>query len=268
MSEPGRNLPGFQELQLSFTAHIRNPELHPVPDGIEPRRMRIYTELLYNNIESFLAGTFPVTKRIFQSAGWSGLPWQQLAREFIHRHGSESPYFLEISQEFLEFVSTHPIREQFPWLLEFLHYEWVEMALGVNDTPWPLDGYDPDGSLLGHVRVSPLIWPLVYRYPVQDIGPQHLPVSAPAVSAPAQPTYLVVYRRSDDKVRFMASNAMTHRLLALLLEGLSGTAALMQVGEELNISSQVMREQGTAALLRLRELEILLGAVIAPVDLM
>ncbi len=223
--------------------------------------MRIYTELFYNNIESFLANSFPVTKRIFLDPEWSGLPWKQLAREFIHRHGSASPYFLEISQEFLEFVSTHPIHEQFPWLLEFLHYEWVEMALGVNDTPWPLAGYDREGSLLGDVLVSPLIWPLAYRYPVQGIGPQHLPTSVPT-----QPTYLVVYRRSDDKVRFMASNAMTHRLLELLQEGSSGEAALMQVGEELNISSQVIREQGEAALLRLLGLEILLGAAVAPVD--
>ena len=261
MSEPGLNLPGFQELQLSFTAHIRNPELHPVPSGIEARRMRIYAELFYNNIESFLANAFPVTKRIFLDPGWSGMPWRQLAREFIHQHGSETPYFLEISQEFLEFVSTHPIHEAFPWLLEFLHYEWVEMALGVNDTPWPINGFDPDGSLLGKVVVSPLIWPLAYRYPVQDIGPEHLPLSVPA-----QPTYLVVYRRSDDKVRFMVSNAMTHRLLELLQEGLSGEAALMRVGEELDISSQVIREQGEAALLRLREMEILLGTAVAPID--
>lgn len=261
MAERGRNQPGFQELQLSFTAHIRNPALHPVPDGIEARRMRIYAELFYNNIESFLAGAFPVTKRIFLNPGWSGMPWRVLAREFIHQHGSETPYFLEISQEFLEFVSTHPIHEQFPWLLEFLHYEWVELALGVNDTPWPTTGFDPDGSLLGEVVVSPLIWPLAYRYPVQDIGPEHLPSSAPG-----QPVYLVVYRRSDDKVRFMVSNAMTHRLLELLQAGVSGEAALIQVALELGISSQVSREQGEAALLRLREMEILLGAAAGPVD--
>lgn len=261
MSEPGRNLPGFQELQLSFSAHIRNPELHPVPEGIEARRMRIYTELFYNNIESFLANTFPVTRRIFLDHAWSGLPWRQLVREFIHRHGSQTPYFLEISQEFLEFVSGHPVSQVFPWLLELLHYEWVEMALGVNDTEWPLAGYDPTGSLLGPVLVSPLIWPLAYRYPVQEIGPQHLPTSPPAT-----PTYLVVYRRSDDKVRFMATNAMTHRLLALLVKGATGAAALMQVGEELNISSQLIREQGEAALLRLLEFEILLGAAVAPVE--
>jgi len=259
MSETGLNLRSFQELQLAFTSHIRNPELHPVPEGIEIRRMQIYARLFYNNIESFLANTFPVTKRIFLDPGWSGLPWRQLAREFIHRHGSESPYFLEISQEFLEFVATHPISIEFPWLLELLHYEWVEMALAVNDTAWPVDGYDPAGSLLGPVLVSPLIWPLTYRYPVQAIGPQHLPELLPPL-----PTYLVVYRRSDDTVRFMTSNAMTHRLLELLVAGATGEAALTRVGEELNISSHVIREQGEAALLRLRELEILLGAVAGP----
>ena len=64
----------------------------------------------------------------------------------------------------------------------------------------------------------------------------------------------------------MVSNAMTHRLLELLQEGLSGEAALMRVGEELDISSQVIREQGEAALLRLREMEILLGTAVAPIE--
>ena len=32
----------FTQLQYEFAAHIRNPELHTKPDGVEDRRMNIY----------------------------------------------------------------------------------------------------------------------------------------------------------------------------------------------------------------------------------
>ena len=64
---PGENLPGFVAHQLDFSAHVRNPEQNPVPEGIEARRMAIYTGLFYRNIEGFLANAFPVCKKIASS---------------------------------------------------------------------------------------------------------------------------------------------------------------------------------------------------------
>ena len=52
-------------------------------------------------------------------------------RKFVHRHPSESPYFLEISQEFLTFLSeqVHRVTSSLPeFLLELAHYEWVELG--------------------------------------------------------------------------------------------------------------------------------------------
>ena len=34
--------PDFQTLQREFAAHLRNPDSHPAPDGIEERRLDIY----------------------------------------------------------------------------------------------------------------------------------------------------------------------------------------------------------------------------------
>ena len=99
MVRSGSNLPEFRSVQLDFAGHIRDPENNPVPVGIEPRRMKIYAELFYNNIKSFLDSAFPIAKQIVGEAGW-----HNLAREFLHLHGSESPYFLQISEEFLTFL--------------------------------------------------------------------------------------------------------------------------------------------------------------------
>lgn len=254
MPERGANLPQFQAQQLAFAAHIRNPRVHPAPDGIEARRMKIYADLFYRNIENFLASAFPVAKKIFLDPSWDDTSWPDLVRQFIHHHPSESPYFLEISQEFLQFVAGHDLVSRQPWLAELLHYEWVELALGVSDEEVP-DAAMGDGlDLSRSLRVSPLAWRLAYRYAVPNIGPGHLPMAPPEA-----PTLLVVYRRPDDTVHFMESSPMTHRLLELLEMGQTGDDALAQIATESGFDPDVIRDTASRALSKLLALNIILG---------
>ena len=251
MPGQGSNLPGFREQQLDFAAHIRNPEANPRPDGIEPRRMQIYLDLFYNNIESFLARGFPVAKQVLGAS-----LWHQVVRDFVHRHPSESPYFLDISQEFLTFLNQAQ-RDDLPdFMLELCHYEWVELALAGDDAEIPSAGIDRHGDLgAGCVVVSPLIWTLSYRYPVHQIGAGFQPQAAPG-----EPTLLVVYRRRDDRVRFLEANPVTFRLLELLAECASGAEAIERLQGELPaLDSQVVHDEGLATMERLREAEIILG---------
>ena len=253
MPRPGNNLPDFRATQIDFAAHIRNPEENPAPAGLEARRLKIYLDLFYNNIEGFLAGGFPIAKKVLGDERWHGL-----AREFVHRHGSESPYFLEITQEFLTFLSERdPLQgEGLPdFLLELAHYEWVELALSVSELELPEAGVDPAGDLLaGPVVVSPLIWCLAYRWPVHEIGPGHVPTEPPEHG-----TELIVYRKADDSVAFMVVNPVTLKLVELLREH-SGREALTLLAEELpQLDSKVVYEQGLATLESLRDAQILLG---------
>ncbi len=255
MRRPGSNLPDFRAVQIEFAAHIRNPEANARPEDVEERRMKVYRELFYNNIEHFLASAFPVAKKVLGEDSW-----HRLVREFIHRHPSESPYFLEISQEFLAFLGERPAgagQTLPPFFLELCHYEWVELALSISDLEIPTEGFDPDGDLLdGQVLVSPLIWCLAYRWPVHEIGPGHLPATPPD-----EGTELIVFRRRDDQVAFLAANQATLRLVALLQAGETGRAALAALDGELQgVDSKVVYEQGLATLTRLRDAEVILGA--------
>ncbi len=243
----GDNLPSFVASQLEFAGYIRNPEVNDAPAGIEARRMKIYADLFYNNIQNFLAGAFPVCKRILQAPGWDGVAWHVLVRSFVHRHGSTSPYFLDIPQEFLEFVGSGAHQPLPDWFLELAHYEWVEMALAVSDEEVPEEA----GLAPGTTQVSPLAWPLSYRYAVHEIGPGHLPEQVPA-----EPTHLVVYRRRDDAVRFLVSNPITHTLIALLRETGDEAAAIVELARRLALDRGVVAAQATRALARLRECEI------------
>jgi hypothetical protein len=76
-------MPDFTRRQYAFAANIRNPGNSPAPDDIEDRRMQIYRELFYNNVESFISGTFPVLRRIYSDADWHAL-----VREYFSRHKS------------------------------------------------------------------------------------------------------------------------------------------------------------------------------------
>jgi hypothetical protein len=256
MAAPGMpkyrsNLPGFRAHQLDFASHIRDPESNPRPDGIEARRMQIYVELFYNNIESFLANGFPVAKQVLGTS-----LWHEVVRDFVRRHPSETPYFLEVSQEFLTYLN-ETRRDDLPgFILELCHYEWVELALSVAEEDIPTAGIDPDGDLnSGRVIVSPLIWMLSYAYPVHKIGLGFQP-QIPG----AEPTQLVVYRRRDDRVKFLVANAVTIRLLELLKECGTTAEATTRLGEELpELDSQIVHEQGLATMERLRESEIILG---------
>ena len=68
----------FKKHQYEFTAHIRDPEKNAMPDGIEDRRMKIYRELLYNNIEGFISSGFPVIREIYSDENW-----HKMVRDFF-----------------------------------------------------------------------------------------------------------------------------------------------------------------------------------------
>jgi hypothetical protein len=220
--------PEFIRRQYEFAAHIRDPEQRPAPADVEDRRMAIYRELFYNNVESFLSGTFPVLRRIYDDAAWHAM-----ARAFFSGHRSHSPLFLEIPREFLNWLREEraPRADDYPFLYELAHYEWVELAVSVAEDSIDRDVVDPAGDLLEAVPVlSPLVWHLAYDYPVHRIGPDFLPAAADL-----QPTYLAVYRDRDDAVGFMEINPVTKRLLELLDEnsGATGRQLLQQIATEL-----------------------------------
>ncbi|MFB1486808.1 MULTISPECIES: DUF2063 domain-containing protein [unclassified Thiocapsa] len=222
------NQPDFIQRQRAFAAHLRDPTQVPGPEDVEDRRMAIYRELVFNNVSALLAGNFPVIHRILPDAHWNGL-----IRDFFVRHRAKTPLFLELGQEFLDFLQTARTGDPRdpPFLLELAHYEWVELALQINDAEPDRTSIDPTGDLIdGRPVVSPLAWNLSYRFPVHRIGPDCQP-DAP----PGELTHLVVYRTPDDDIAFLEINAVTQRLLILLEAETpqTGREVLLRIAAEL-----------------------------------
>ncbi|GAB3100226.1 DUF2063 domain-containing protein [Aestuariicella hydrocarbonica] len=221
-------LPGFLHTQKQFADYVRDPDASQAPENLEKRRLKIYCDLVYNNIESFLSSGFPVLRSIYEDQDW-----HELVRDFIRSHESHSPYFLEISQEFLAYLQyEREGREGDPgFLLELAHYEWVELALDVSEEVVPVSGEKrlTQDLLQQQPLVSPLVWALSYQYPVHKIGRAFQP-QQPSAEA----VFILVYRNREDQVRFMETNALTVQLLNLLQgdEGLTGEQALQRLAIE------------------------------------
>jgi hypothetical protein len=229
--------------QTAFAGHIRDPESVPAPAGVEDRRMQIYRELFFNNINGFLSGSFPVLRRLFDEADW-----KQLVRDFFAEHRARTPLFPELPKEFLRYLQDFRGERPGdpPFMLELAHYEWVEMALSLDPRELDEVAARPDGDLLEAVPVlSPLAWPLSYRYPVHRIGPTFRPEMPPEAM-----THLLVYRNRDDEVRFMQLNDMTQLLLQLLGENANQNGADRTGRELLALMAQRIGHPDPAALIR------------------
>ena len=250
-------LPEFQKKQYAFAAHIRDPERVAAPDGIEDRRMAIYRELFFNNVRNLLATMFPVLRKLH-----SDDHWHRIIRQFLRHHRAETPYFLQLPNEFLAFLQEEYEMQDddLPFMVELAHYEYVELALSISEDSNNLDGVDPDGDLLAEIPVkSALSWVYAYQYPVHRINADYKPAEPSE-----QPVFLAVYRRSDDSVGFLELNPVTARLLEAIEENeaqLSGEGLLRALAEEMNYADiDALVTHGAAALEEMRQLEILTGA--------
>ena len=220
------NQPEFIRKQYEFAAHIRNPDKNPLPSDVEQRRMNIYNELFYNNVEGFMSSTFPVLRSLYNDDNW-----HELMRDYFEHHKAHTPLFPEMPREFLKYLESERQEQDddFPFMNELAHYEWVELALSVADQEVNIDNSSTDASN-DCLSLSPLAWPLSYQYPVHQISPDYIPEQVGE-----SPTFIIAYRDKDDEVQFLEINPVTAHLLHLVSEHpeKTGRQHLEQIAEEL-----------------------------------
>ena len=231
--------PEFQRYQLAFTAHIRDPKAHPRPAGVEARRMKVYNELLFNNIEGFLLACFPVLRSVLGARKWA-----KLVRAFFATHRSRTPYFRQIPDEFIQFLQNEwtPPEDHPPYTLALAHYEWIELVLSVSTRSAKRDVDESGGLLDGVPLLNPVLANLRYDWPVHRIAPRRR-------VQPAE-TFLLAFRDAEDLVQISETDAFTARLLTLLEPGtLTGRAALQRIADESRHPDPALVIQAGGALL-------------------
>lgn len=214
--------------QQALGLHLRDPRRAPRPEGLPARRVGIYNELVFSNLEGLLRPCFPVTRAVL------GTRWPRLVRQFCREGHCETPLFREVPGEFVQWLLATPDTDVPlpPWLRELVHHEWSELAVEtapVDDgLGWASAGHcDDHGRFDDVLHVNPALMNLHYRWPVHRIGRAYRPRKP-------QDTFMLVYRDREENVRFVQLNAVSSRLLQLASDGhLSARQASEAVAAEL-----------------------------------
>jgi hypothetical protein len=240
---------GFAALQAAFTAHLRDPQAVPAPQGVDPARVAVYARLVFDNVESLLGGCFPVLRSVLADA-----KWQALVRDFLVGHRARTPRFPELPREFAQYLATGRDGRADPaWLAELADWEWLELEVGQapEDLP-PLSATEVDPLAAAPV-LNPLARARAYTHPVHRIAPGWVPAPAP--------TWLVQFRRRDDSVAFLELNAVSARFVELIVRrpGVPARELFADIARELaHPSPERLVEAGRALVLDLRARELLL----------
>jgi hypothetical protein len=237
-----RSIPEFQKYQFSFAGHIRDPKSNKRPQGVLARRMTVYNQLLLKNISSLVSPCFPVARAVLGSR-----KWKALIREFLSSHRCRSPYFRQLPEEFLQFMRERESVSREPDFLNYLlHYEWVELALGLSNKDSGVSDIDVAGDLRsGCPALTPVHTLLTYPYAVHRIGKHFQPTVAEQ-----EETCLLVFRDQRDVVRFIELNSASARLVALIEPGdLTGNQAVEQAVSELGRRTSAGAIEGGHALI-------------------
>lgn len=239
----------LQRQQQALTRYLRDPDNQMPPIEMNVARVNVYRDLVFNNLSQLLSGTFPVLIRIVGEQGWHAL-----IRGLLRDYRAKTPRFGEIAEAFIDYLATQPAvlsEGQWPaFLLELAHYEWVEMVLQQADAE-PLPPTDQGLLLERSLRVSALAWPLAYTWPVQSLGPDHQPSTAPA-----HPTLLLVRREADFNVKFSELSPLAWRLLQRIddLPSLTGREQLQGLAQEAaQLADASFMDNGLALLQQLHE---------------
>jgi hypothetical protein len=168
--------------------------------------------------------------------------------------------FPELPREFLQYLQNLGPEQSVgpPFILELAHYEWVELGLSLDESDPDEIEVEPEGDLLSGVPVvSPLAWPLSYKFPVHQIRKDFQPDTEPS-----EATHLLVWRQRDFQIKFMQLNAVSLLMLKSLKEepNQTGLHLLKSISGILNHPKpDVVIQGGEDMLKEFRDKQIILG---------
>ncbi len=253
-------------LITALAAHLRGPADHACPPGFDPQAAGLYRELLVANFTAPLQSCFPHWIRAMGEAQWR--KWRDA---FITEHACRSPFFRQIPDEFLAYLSARQedLTATQPYALELAHLEWSELALTVAEADPPPDHMAPDGDpWTAPAVLNPVHALLQYRYPVQRLILEPSFTAAPALTAEFSPLFL--YRDAKDVVQMIVLDGLGLRLFATLRENPMPGATLFAQWREsglLEKGAGLRNLEATirAFLQRMRSAGAILGTLPAPV---
>lgn len=200
----------LQKFQLEFGDYLRSQS---ASDTIPHKVGKIYQDLIFNNVSSFLNQCFPICRAIL------GDNFKTLSLYFFQRYPTHSPYFSEIPMQFVDFLSKLNDDNDSDWhnaitlqksdadfvpdyLPELAHYEWLELYVDTLPDTTPKVIIDSNNSY----ALNHSVQNHHYHYPVHTISVDNSDIEP-------SDAFLVVLKDNNDKIEFIQINALTHLLI-------------------------------------------------------
>ena len=243
-------------MQRRLTAHLRDPEAHPPPEGPEDRRIGIYRRLVFGNVSRLLEANFPLARKQLGKPAFAAL-----VRSFLREHRAATPYFPRLAGEFQQWYQAAQSSRAHdpPWLGELILYESEKRRLRHLEDPAPSPEIDPKGDVVSGIPApSPLLRLLTLRHPVRKSKDGKLSDAPPEV-----PTFLLLRRDRAGRMQTDELGVLAAGLLAMALDegGRTGRELLENMLEQAPPDSRpTLMRQGEAVLRRFHRIGVLLGA--------
>jgi len=199
--------------QASLADYCRTGDYQAIP-GVKTAHVHQYRRLVYNVVDDMLQSAYPLTKGLLSEG-----EWDELVQEFFSGHACQSPQVWYMPKELYEYVAqqeAHPLIDKYPFLLDLLRLEWLEIALFMmEDKPVACD---TKGEL---VVLNPEHELVHLQYPV------HLKEAKHIRAADKGDYFLVMFREPDSgDVQFMQLSPALAMMIELLEESPMSIPAL------------------------------------------
>ncbi|PUZ27218.1 hypothetical protein GA0116948_11727 [Chitinophaga costaii] len=120
--QPSNPTTGYQQ---SLAHYCRTGEYTHIR-GVHTDHVQHYRRLVYNVVDDSLQSAYPLTYHLLEEEEWNNL-----VQRFFSEHPCQSPQLWYMPKELYDYMiaATHPLLTRYPFLLELLWFEWLEVAL-------------------------------------------------------------------------------------------------------------------------------------------
>ncbi len=237
--------------QSALAGYCRTGDYSFIP-GVKEQHVVQYRRLVFNVVDDTLQSAYPLTFELLTQK-----EWKSLVEEFFGQHACVSAQVWYMPKELYDYIARkgHPLTEKYPFLLELLWFEWLEVELYMMEDE-KVDFKEKGDLFRDRLVLNPESHIQHFTFPVHLKNAKH-------ISRTDQGNYFLVLHRHPEtgSISFMDLSPAFVRMLELLGEGPKSIPKVLELTcEELQIPIAKAVEDATMAFFeRAWENKLILG---------
>ncbi|MDQ1097069.1 MULTISPECIES: HvfC/BufC N-terminal domain-containing protein [Chryseobacterium] len=211
-----------------------------------------YRDLVFNVVEDTLETSFPIARKNLGKK-----KWKKLVQHFFSNNACQTPILWKLPLEFYEFYQKEalPLKEQIPYFLDLLHFEWIETEVYMMQDILVTEKFSKDTEYANNILVgNPEIKILTLQYPV------HLKRGKNISEEDCGQYFVSIHRGYDDKQVYFNDLSYPYvEMLVRIHEEYSTIEDLENILAKYENEASIIKEKTTAFLDFCLKQQIILG---------